>query len=807
MSGSRSPSVCPDVPAAQAQRFTFTVARCRRCGHQWPAHLDCCRDCAAALGEPRKVSGLRVCPPLSRPTTDCGLAVVLALELASCRVLDSREWAQRSWAAVEEQIADAAYVRPGPEGTIVAAWRLRDDALERVADRALEARDLIARDTELRGGVCIGVVHSVGGCGEVERLAERLALVAAPSQVLIGGEAARQLEGTFELRPVGAVPRWQMSVPDTCRSLRGRIPAPVLPSAVAGEPPDYVVGRSEPLRRVASVLCSAAAGRRRVLLVSAPAGGGKSCLLRRALVDADLNVAFAGGVAFPPLGGRALDPINALLIELGNDDTAVEVPESLGDRLGAAVTGSARARPSAVVVDDIHWAAPQALVALVGAIRASARDAPLAWVLSARSSALSSLAELDELVDARVRLAPLSPPDREELVARRLGSVSGELCAHVAKTRQRGNPLYLEHLAALIAERGHDRDLPGTLHEAVLARLGALAHRARRLARNSYMIGDREQQLREIEKELGDWLDRLETSDLADLQTIGQYLARLSGVDAELVIARAVLRMPVSSNRRVAQGVRRLAAASTDALLDYLATVASRGNPVGAGYEAQSAAARAERELRLADAERLIAFACEHGESQAALQSRLGDLALALGRPDEAVAAYDSAIEAGGETVELIHRAARAHATAGRTPQAEARLEECCRGRSVDAEQRYAAQLDLARLRGAQPPPPRPGCVLLQRRQSVRVRAWATPDNGTAARAAVGLLVLDADAIACQAELVDTAALARLAEIEVGGLQEAATRAADALGNPSAQRLLRSHDLQTARRTFLHWQA
>jgi hypothetical protein len=64
---------------------------------------------------------------------------------------------------------------------------------------------------------------------------------------------------------------------------------------------------------------------------------------------------------------------------------------------------------------------------------------------------------------------------------------------------------------------------------------------------------------------------------VADLKTIGRYLARLRAADFELVVARSLLGMPVPANRRLAWAVERLAAASTDALLDYLEEVASDG--------------------------------------------------------------------------------------------------------------------------------------------------------------------------------------------------------------------------------------
>jgi len=165
------------------------------------------------------------------------------------------------------------------------------------------------------------------------------------------------------------------------------------------------------------------------------------------------------------------------------------------------------------------------------------------------------------------------------LLARRFGELPEATRAHVAHGVGRGNPLYLDHLAEAIKEGCAEDALPGTLHEAVLARLDGLVGRARTLTHWSNRSLSRGGQLEAVERALGDWLDRLETTDVADLETIGRYLARLRAADFELVVARSLLGMPVPANRRLAWAVERLAAASTDALLDYLETIASDGRP------------------------------------------------------------------------------------------------------------------------------------------------------------------------------------------------------------------------------------
>jgi len=58
-----------------------------------------------------------------------------------------------------------------------------------------------------------------------------------------------------------------------------------------------------------------------------------------------------------------------------------------------------------------------------------------------------------------------------------------------------------------------------------------------------------------------------------------------------------------------------------------------------------------------------------------------------------------------------------------------------------------------------------------------------------------------------EAVLIDTAALCRIAGLEVVGLHAAAVGAASDLTNPRAAQLCDELEVSDARRTFLHWEA
>jgi hypothetical protein len=454
----------------------------------------------------------------------------------------------------------------------------------------------------------------------------------------------------------------------------------------------------------------------------------------------------------------------------------------------------------------VHWASGEAVATLQRAIADSAVDVPLAWILSARTAALPSLNMLVELADARVELPPLGPEDRAELLARRLGELPEKVRRHVVCEAGRGNPLFLEHLADAITEGSAEDALPATLHEVVLVRLDGLLKRARLVTHWSNRRFDACGELEALEQELGDWLDRLEASDVADLATIGRYLARLRAVDVELVVARSVLRMPVAANRRLLWAIERLAAASTAALLDYLEAVAREGKEVQAAREACAAADKAERTLHLADAERLLELASRH-DSRPELVRKLGDLALALGRPDDALHAYSAVMTSGDGGDELSRRTARAEAVLGDVERAASRLGALMHRPGADQQSAYAAGLDLARLRGLAPPAASGHHPIAIVRRIARTEAWAHAAEPEAARQAIRRLVLDGEPASCAAELIETAALSRFAGLAVGGLDADAAAAAQKLNNPPALRLLNTSDVVEARRTFVHWDA
>lgn len=794
-----SDQIEPAQALTTIRRFTIFVRYCKRCRREWPARMDTCLECGVSLGAAVDVPCERMVVLGGAPPPSTSLVAVLAIELVSRGTTDG-EWAAMTWNRLSELGAARVPRLSAPAGTLVLVWPVARDGLQTAAEFALRVGETwpqgpLAR-IELRGALAIGVLTSGSRTAATVRETERLALAAWRGQWLCGLEVARRLQPRFAVGGSQLVPRWPIASTIT-RVLLGHMTPPKMPSAIDREQPGVVLGRGIERARILTALRRP--DRRRTLLVSADAGGGKSHLLRDVVMTAGLTV--SAGVAFPPLGGAPADPIEALIAQLGGDrDNA---PSDLGARLARAVSAAAQKAPVLVVVDDVHWGDSLSLQALREAIIAVNAQLPVTWLLAARTAELERLRALTGLADLEVALPPLAGEDRVRLLKDRLGEVPANLIAHVRANKKRGNPLYLEHLAAVISEGGDPAKLPDDLHEAVFARLDGLVRRVRALTRWENRTTGPELSIESLEREVADWLDRLETSDLADVATIGRYLDRLRQVDSELVVARVVLRMPVTVSSRLAQVIERLSTASTGALVDYLNELAARGRGPQAVAEAKAAASRAEFALRLADAEALLVFAAQHAEAPGPLLRRHGDIALARGKPESALAVYAEAQRAGEPAAGLQRRIARAEATAARHEDAVRRLSQTWSG-SVDAAETEAARLDACRLRGEAPTATDGPDSAPRRRVRARVAALAEAGDSALAYAAAEELSLDGDPLSSAVELIETAVVAALGGIEVAGLVEAARLASRTVGGGAASTLLSRPTAELARHTFLH---
>ncbi len=217
---------------------------------------------------------------------------------------------------------------------------------------------------------------------------------------------------------------------------------------------------------------AAAAGRGSVVLVAGEAGIGKTVLLR-ALVER-VPVEALWGMCDPLSTPRPLGPLRDVAHGLGGT-----VPDLL--RSGAAqhevfgaVLDALWSRPRVLVVEDLHWA-DEATLDLVRFLARRITGLPLLLVVTYRDAlAVDSplgpvLGDLVATPDARrLQPAPLSPAAVAALVEGR------GLDAADVHRRTAGNPFFVSQIVAQ-----PDSTLPGTVRDAVLARVAGLAPSAR----------------------------------------------------------------------------------------------------------------------------------------------------------------------------------------------------------------------------------------------------------------------------------------------------------------------------------------
>ncbi len=569
-----------------------------------------------------------------------------------------------------------------------------------------------------------------------------------------------------------------------------------------------LVGR----RREVAELVARAGRAGQVVVVTGPAGVGKSALVAEALAASPGASAVLTGRSVPasalplrPLselavaalaaGGRLDDPrlapfLPALDLLLGRTGTAparaepglafglmvAEVVAGLAASLGAQATA-----PCVLVLEDLHWADPETMAAL-DHLADRVRGRPASLVLIARDDSPAAAEVLNRLVASSrasaVRLAGLGPADQAELAAEILGGPApGALLDHLA-ARAEGLPLAVQELIAGAEASGHLRRDGGGWTFDTTGDLPAPPSVIEAVARR---------------------LDRLDpaTRDLV-------VALALTGGPILLDTARRVLDQPMEtliSAVGAAQAVGLMSGGSPGPDGRIQLRHDSIGTAVRAGFDRARAAAAADAAVarlgppaELSDPELEVAVALAgSGTSpghRADLLAEAGSRALRRGSPASAAELLEQAVSsdplapvAGRRRLQLVE----ALALAGRLVEAE-RL-----GHEVRAE------LTLA---GAAPGVADLDCALARvelaqgRHEAAAARLAAVPPHGLAGATAAAL----AATIALeQGRAAEADALARTALDRAAGLDAPAVvcEAHEVLG-----RLARSVDLDEAERRF-----
>jgi hypothetical protein len=799
------PNLTTSVEDVAVRTELLPMRRCKRCGSEHPGHLDRCRLCPAILGDvySREVAFLGPAQARGGLADRVLPAVVLAVEFSAEAHHRQRLIAQgRRWIdALLRALAPQPLVSPMSDG--VFTLLLASEPPAQAAGHAARAVTTLeaADDVEWRAGLATGLVDGAAfTSAAVLTGAARLARAAQPGQVLASLSASRLLERDWQFAPVGVFPRRADSPADGAVALVGRKPPAPTPSALTGDGAQELVGRERELAILDEEWALAQAGETRWCVITAPAGAGKSALIRTWLHRHQHVAGRVIGAAGSPFGQAPRAVVDQLLSASGAGVDADATPADVLCALDKVWRGAARADPLLIVIDDLHWADADSLT-LLASLSAWVWHGVL-FLVSLRRSFVPQVSWLWDR-GRPVELAPLSGDARRDLIARLLpGPDAAPIRRALTEARQGGNPLYLEQAAAYLQETGNAAP-PHSLHAAILARLDVLRRRIDRVGYERPSAAE----LATIERTAGEWLDRLETGDYDDRATIAQYLSMLERIDAALVIAASIAGVPLRRNRRLAAAVERF----------YATAFAERAEAIEhlAHYDSANAAAaacrgvqRARAAVRLVDASRFLTLAARlcDGEQRARCLIELGDIELARGDPNAAAKAYVEARACpGGERwhMRCDRRLARARLAQGDPPAARELLARVV-GKLPPAEG-FIAACDLAYVRGVLGDRRRAWMMcdhLEQTREPASLHALlgrvrlrlALLDGGMSAQTALSrrcasLLVLENDPVGDLASVLDTVLLLRAAtpaRVDER-LTDEARSAARRLGNRAAE--------------------
>jgi DNA-binding CsgD family transcriptional regulator/tetratricopeptide (TPR) repeat protein len=301
---------------------------------------------------------------------------------------------------------------------------------------------------------------------------------------------------------------------------------------VAIETAATLLEREREIAALGEALDAARAGRGGVVLVEAPAGLGKTSLLRAATETAEaagircrrarageLERDFAYGCVrqlLEPVAARAPDaererlfagaaaPARALLAPAGLPPASAAVDGSLSILHGLywLLNNLASDGPVLLVVDDLHWADAETL-RFLAFLAPRLEGLPLAVLASTRpeEGVTADLARLAVAPEATVlRPQPLSAAATARLCRLRLGDPVAEEFVAACRIATGGNPFYLEALLREATERGIGTDAraavrvrgigPAAVAHAVLLRLSGAPTAASALARAVAILGD-----------------------------------------------------------------------------------------------------------------------------------------------------------------------------------------------------------------------------------------------------------------------------------------------------------------------------
>jgi class 3 adenylate cyclase/tetratricopeptide (TPR) repeat protein len=441
------------------------------------------------------------------------------------------------------------------------------------------------------GRVGDDVLMDYTAIGDTANVAARMESAAEPGSVLLSESTWRVVREYVECRRVGELPLKGKSEPVVAHeAIRRRAIQTRLDAAVERGLGPFV-GRAAELDLLWSHAAALAEGRGHVVEIVGDAGIGKSRLLlelRRMLPE---HATWHQGQCAPSAVDTPHLPITDLLRDAFGI-RATDDPDTIAARIDAAIqqwspnaadtvpylkyvldidpgdqsvqsedarirraavleafrasfADAARRRPRVVVLEDVHWADPASLDALTVLADVAARE-PMLLITTSRPGGASPFSTASPHI--RLALDRVSTDDGAMLAAAALSveRVPDHIAALIDE-RAEGNPLYVEELAATLVETGlvvrrddelrlaraaEAIDIPGSLHELILARIDRLPREARDALQLAAVIG-REftvrllDRLADLPAGLDDALEELRSVELIRQKSLYPELAYL----------------------------------------------------------------------------------------------------------------------------------------------------------------------------------------------------------------------------------------------------------------------------------------
>lgn len=272
-------------------------------------------------------------------------------------------------------------------------------------------------------------------------------------------------------------------------------------SQMVSRPP--LVGRDTEFSQLVDLLAATAAGAGDCVVITGPAGIGKTRLLEEivsAATGMDLAVACGSAMEID-----RVEPGTTLHSALANrKPQPMDIGHSSNlDQLATALESAVSEQPLLIIIDDAQWMDEWSAFALRMLV-AELSSAPVLWLLSRRPAPSDTEAQraVDWLVGAgatALTLGPLDAATVRQLCREVLGAEPDATVLELA-ARGKGNPFLLEQLLTALSSTNQimvsagtatviGDDLPASFHSAVEQRLRLLAEPARQLLRAGAIYG------------------------------------------------------------------------------------------------------------------------------------------------------------------------------------------------------------------------------------------------------------------------------------------------------------------------------